>query len=316
MNVSTDLSLVVALYFEEECVEEFVRRVNEALSQETITYEFVFVDDGSEDRTVEIVTGLAGTHPNVKLIQLSRNYGKEVAVTAGIEHAAGKYIMMMDVDLQDPPDRIMDFYRKIEEGYDLVFGVRIERSDSFTNKVLSGLFWWFLNGLTGLKIPTGVAVMRIFNQQFAQEFLRYPERVRFIEGIFMSVGLRRTTLPVENNPRFAGSSKFNLRRRLKLAVSAILAFSNRPVELATGFGMSLLGLSAIAGLWLVVQKVFFGVGLLGWTSTIVFVLFMGSVQIILLGIIGTYVGRIYQEVKARPIYTTQKRVNCEEYQDE
>lgn len=307
-----NLSIVVALYYEEDCVEEFVNRVNEVLSAESLKYEFVFVDDGSRDQTVPIVKELAKQHSNIRLVCLSRNYGKEVAITAGIEHATGQFLMMMDVDLQDPPDRIMDFYRKIQEGYDLVFGVRIERSDSLLNRAFSRVFWALLNGLTGLEIPVGVAVMRIFSRAFAREFLRFPERVRFIEGLFMSIGMRMTTLPVENNPRFAGSSKFNFKRRLKLAVNAILAFSNRPVELATGLGVGLLGIAMIAGLWLVVRKMFWGVGLLGWTSTITFILFMGSVQIILLGIIGAYVGRIYQEVKARPIYSVQERVNCGE----
>ncbi len=307
-----NLSLIVALYFEEECVEAYVDSVRTCLDHEDLTYEIVFVDDGSQDRTIEIVEGLAAADPRIKLVQLSRNYGKEVAVTAGIENARGEYMLMMDVDLQDPPERIMDFYRKIHEGYDLVFGVRIQKNDKLLNTLFSKFFWWFLNTLTGLKIPTGLAVMRIFNRQFATEFLRHPERIRFIEGIFMSIGLRRTTMPVENRPRFAGTSKFNFKRRMKLAINAILAFSNRPVELATGLGLGLLGLSLVIAAYFALRKLVFDIGMTGWTSTVLLILFIGSVQILLLGIIGSYVGRIYHEVKHRPLYSVQQRLNLNE----
>jgi glycosyltransferase involved in cell wall biosynthesis len=303
------LSLIVALYFEEDCVETYVARVRQALDHEDLTYEIVFVDDGSQDRTIPLVEAMAAADPRIKLVQLSRNYGKEVAVTAGIEHARGDYLLMMDVDLQDPPDRIIDFYRKIQEGYDLVFGVRIQKADTLLNVIFSKLFWSLLNNMTGLKIPTGLAVMRIFNRKFADEFLRHTERIRFIEGIFISIGLRSTTMPVENHPRFAGTSKFNFKRRIKLAVNAILAFSNRPVELAVGLGLGMLGLSIIAAAFFLLRKLIFDIGLTGWTSIVLFILFMGGVQIVLLGIIGSYVGRIYHEVKGRPLYIVQQRLN-------
>ena len=182
-----DLSLIVALYYEEDCVAEFITQIRKHLDHEPITYEIVFIDDGSQDRTIEIVEEFAAKDARLKLLQLSRNHGKEAAVSAGIRYAAGRYMIMMDPDLQDPPDRIMDFYRKIEEGYDLVFGIRKERNDSWSTKIFSKIFWTFLNVMTGLKIPENVSVMRIFNRPFANEFNKYPERLRFIEGLFMIV---------------------------------------------------------------------------------------------------------------------------------
>lgn len=307
-----DLSLIVALYFEEECVAEFVARIRDALDAAPLSYEIVFVDDGSQDRTVEIVRAHAVEDERIKLVELSRNHGKEAAVTAGIAHASGRYLLMMDPDLQDPPDRILDFYAKIQEGFDLVFGVREVRNDSLINILFSKLFWAFLNGLTGLKIPKNLAVMRIFTRRFGEEFLRYEERVRFIEGIFMSIGMRRTTLQVENHQRFAGTSKFNFRRKIGLALDAIIAFSDRPIQVTVGTGLALLVGTLSYGAWTFVRKVFFDVGLSGWTSTILIVMFIGSIQIILLGIIGNYVGRLYTETKRRPIYTVMRRTNLGE----
>lgn len=306
-----DLSLIVALYFEEECVAEFIRRIREELDQEAVSYEIIFVDDGSQDRTVDIVEEHARHDQRIKLLQLSRNHGKEAAVTAGIAHSSGSYIMMMDPDLQDPPDRIMDFYAKIREGYDLVFGVREQKNDSILNIAFSKLFWAFLNGLTGLNIPKNLAVMRIFNRRFAQEFLRYDERVRFIEGIFMSIGMRMTTMLVENHPRFAGTSKFNFRRKIRLALNAIVAFSERPIQLTVGTGFLLLAGTLSYGAWTFIRRLFFEVVLSGWTSTILIVLFIGSIQIILLGIIGNYVGRLYTETKRRPIFTVMRSWNLD-----
>ena len=190
LTPAPDISLVVALYFEEECVAEFIRRVREELDGQPVTYEIVFVDDGSQDRTAPIVTEYAAADPRLKLVQLSRNHGKEAAVTAGIAHASGDYLVMMDPDLQDPPERILDFKRKMEEGYDVVFGVRKQKADTLLNTLFSKIFWSSLNTMTGLKIPRNLAVMRMFNRAFAQQFLQYPERVRFIEGIFMLVGAR------------------------------------------------------------------------------------------------------------------------------
>ncbi len=311
-EAAPDLSLVVALYYEEECVEEYVRRVREQLDKEPLHYEIVFVDDGSQDRTISIVTQMSREDPRIKLVELARNHGKEAAISAGIEHATGRYLMMMDVDLQDPPDFILTFYHRAVEGnYDLIFGVREAKSDRFFNVIFSKLFWSFLNFLTGLEIPKNLAVMRIFSRKFADAFLLFPERVRFIEGVFMLVGMRRTTLVIPNHERFAGVSKFNFRRKMKLAINAVLAFSQRPLVLATGTGVGLLLCSFLYAGYAFVRKLVYDIGLQGWTSSFIAIIGIGGIQLILMGIIGSYVGRIYTEVKRRPIYTVQERHNLE-----
>ena len=309
LTPTPDISLVVALYFEEECVAEFIRRVREELDGQPVTYEIVFVDDGSQDRTVAIVTEYAAADPRLKLVQLSRNHGKEAAVTAGIAHASGDYLVMMDPDLQDPPERILDFKRKMEEGYDVVFGVRKQKADTLLNTLFSKIFWSSLNTMTGLKIPRNLAVMRMFNRAFAQQFLQYPERVRFIEGIFMLVGMRQATLEVDNFQRFAGVSKFNFRRKMLLALNAMLGFSDRPIQLTVTLGLGMCGVAAVGALYLLIRRLAFGVGLLGWTSTILVILFIGGLQTVTMGLIGMYVGRIYSEVKGRPVYNILRKVN-------
>ncbi|MEM6795399.1 MAG: glycosyltransferase family 2 protein [Acidobacteriota bacterium] len=308
---SPELSLVIALYNEEACLDELMKQVRATLDPEPWDYEIVFIDDGSADRTVAMAAGFAEDDSRVKLLELSRNHGKAAAVTAGIAHARGRYVLMMDPDLQDPAESIPEFHREIQKGYELVFGIRSGRQDPWATRLASKLFWIVLNGMTGLKIPPNLAVMRIMSRRFADEVARYGERVRFIEGLFMVIGLPRTTLEIEHRDRFAGESKFTWRRRLRLAVDAILAFSDRPIRWTTATGFFLLGSSLVYGAYLFFRKLLFGIGLTGWTSTTLLILFIGSIQIILLGVLGSYVGRLYTEIKARPIYTVARRWNVD-----
>ena len=309
---TVELSLVVCLYFEEECVEEFIRQVRAALADVDFEWELVFVDDGSRDRTVEIVTEIAAADPRIKLVVLSRNYGKEAAITAGVSHASGNVMILMDPDLQDPPDRILDFYNKCKSGYDLVWGIRQQQSRGISEAITSALFWKTLRKMTGLPIPVGVAVMRSFSRRFADAFLRFPEANRFIEGVFASIGLKTTQMEVENRPRFAGQSKFNFSKRMKLAFRAITAFSERPLVLTVGLGVFGLMGSLTLALFFLIRKLAFDVGLLGWTSTVVVVVFMGSLNLVMVGLTGLYVGRIYREVKGRPVFLVQDRINVEQ----
>src|SRR6476469_63105 len=212
------LSLVVPVYFEEDCIAAFIGEVRAVLDPLPLQYEIVFVDDGSTDRTCELIRSAAAADSRIKLIEFSYNQGKQAAVTAGIRFAMGDLLLYMDPDLQDPPYEIPRFLAEIEKGYDLVFGVRQEKKDSLTNRLFSSAFWAVLNRFTGLQIPPGLAVMRIFNRRFAERFLEFGEKNRFIEGIFMLVGLRRTTIVIDQRERFAGTSKFNFRRKFNLAL--------------------------------------------------------------------------------------------------
>lgn len=309
MTEPPDLSIVVCLYYEEECVEEFVRQVSAALEEESITWELVFVDDGSADSTVPLVMDLANKHPWIRLVVLSCNHGKEAAITAGISYASGEILILMDPDLQDPPHRIMDFYHKAREGFDLVWGIRKQQSRGLLDRMTSTVFWQSLRGLTGLPIPVDVAVMRSFSRRFADAFLRFPERNRFIEGVFATIGMNTTSMPVENQPRFAGRSKFGFTKRVALAVRAITAFSDRPLALTIGAGAIGLLISLVFTAYLFSRKLFFDIGLTGWTSTVTVIVFMGSLNLITVGLTGLYVGRVYREVKGRPVFLVKETAN-------
>jgi dolichol-phosphate mannosyltransferase len=305
-ETSPDLSVLTTLYFEEECVAEFVRNIRLVLDPMSIDYELIMVDDGSGDSTVKIVEELALADPRIKLVELSANCGKEAAITAGITYATGARIVMLDADLQDPPEFIPSFIEKLDEGYDLVFGLRDRKADTFSNVIFSRLFWALLNGMTGLAMPKNLAVMRIFTRRFADAFLAYPERSRFIEGIFMQIGMRRSYLVIPNRARFAGASKFNGVRKIRLALNAVVSFSDRPLKISIVMGSLMCLLSALVGVNAVVSKLVFHVGQLGWTSVITAITFVGGVQVVVLGVTGLYVGRIYSEVKQRPLFHVQR----------
>ena len=303
------LSLVVAVYYEEECIQHFIKAVQTELDRLGYKYEIIFIDDGSTDRTVELIKEAASTDNCIKLIEFSYNHGKEAAVTAGIQHASGDYILMMDPDLQDPPAEIGRFVDEIQEGYDLVFGIRKDRQDSLITKIFSSVFWWTLDKFTALDIPRPLAVMRIFNRRFADKFCEYSEANRFIEGLFMNVGMKRTQIEIEHHERFAGKSKYNFKRKMQLALKAIFDYSDLPLKIATRFGAILIGLSFLTLAALVFLRLFVMDFQLGWPSVFCMLLFGFGLQLFFFGLIGKYVGNIYREVKARPLYSISETTN-------
>ena len=309
------LSLVVPVYFEEECVTEFTDQVQRVLDPMELRYEIVFVDDGSTDRTCEIIRGKALSDHRIKLIEFSYNHGKQAAVTAGIRHARGDYLLYMDPDLQDPPAEIPRIIEELAQGYDVVYGIRREKRDSLLNRLYSRAFWWILRKFTGLPIPPGLAVMRIFNRRFADTFLQYGEQNRFIEGIFMHIGMRSSTLMIEQAPRFSGVSKFNLRRKLNLAMDAILDFSEIPLKSTVKIGifLSFLGFASIIGV--AALKLLGLVNQAGWASILSLSLLAFGAQLFFLGIIALYVGRIYRETKGRPLYSIRALTNLDAAND-
>lgn len=303
------LSLVVPVYYEQEVILQFLKETQAELDRLPITYEYVFVDDGSQDKTVDLIKEQAALHSNIKLVVFSYNHGKASAVTAAIAHASGDYLLYMDPDLQDPPVEIPRFLEEIEKGYDLVWGIRKEKMDSFTNKLFSKIFWGTLNKFTGLNIPKGIAVMRMFNRDFAEEFLKYNESNRFIEGIFIQISKRWTTLEIGQRERFAGTSKFNFKRKMQLAFDAIFDFSELPLKMTVKFGMLLVGLGLLGLLVLFVLKLFFIQFQAGWPSIIATLVTFFGLQLFFMGIISLYIGRIYREVKRRPLYSIKEKCN-------
>lgn len=303
------LSLVVPVYYEQEVILQFLKETKEELEKLPITYEYVFVDDGSKDKTVEIIKEQAQLDDRIKLVVFSYNHGKASAVSAAIAHASGNYLLYMDPDLQDPPVEIPRFYNEIEKGFDLVWGIRKEKMDSFINKQFSRIFWGTLNKFTGLNIPKGIAVMRMFNREFANEFLQYNETNRFIEGIFISISKKWTTIEIGQRERFAGTSKFNFKRKMQLAFDAIFDFSELPLKMTVKFGMMLIGLGLIGLFVLLILKLFFIEFQAGWPSIIASIVTVFGLQLFFMGIISLYIGRIYKEVKRRPLYSVKDKIN-------
>jgi dolichol-phosphate mannosyltransferase len=303
------LSLVVPVYYEQEVILQFLKETKEELEKLPIDYEYVFVDDGSKDKTVEIIKEQSKLDDRIKLIVFSYNHGKASAVSAAIANASGDYLLYMDPDLQDPPIEISRFLNEIEKGYDLVWGVRKEKMDSFINKLFSKIFWGTLNKFTGLNIPKGVAVMRMFNREFADEFLKYNETNRFIEGIFIDISKKWTTIEIGQRERFAGTSKFNFKRKMQLAFDAIFDFSELPLKMTVKFGLFLIGLGVLGLIALFISKIFFIDFQAGWPSIIASIIAIFGLQLFFMGIISIYIGRIYKEVKRRPLYSIKDKVN-------
>ena len=303
------LSLVVPVYYEQEVILQFLKETKEELEKLPIDYEYVFVDDGSKDRTVEIIKEEGKKDSRIKLVVFSYNHGKASAVSAAIANATGDYLLYMDPDLQDPPAEIPRFLEEIEKGYDFVWGIRKEKMDSFINKQFSKIFWGTLNKFTGLNIPKGIAVMRIFNREFADEFLKYTETNRFIEGIFINISKNWTTIEIGQRERFAGTSKFNFKRKMQLAFDAIFDFSELPLKMTVKFGMSLIVLGLVGLFVLLISKLFFIEFQAGWPSIIASIVLVFGLQLFFMGIISLYIGRIYKEVKNRPLYSIKEKIN-------
>ncbi len=304
------LSLVVPVYFEEDCIGQYLKETIPVLENiPNIDWEIVFIDDGSKDRTQEIIKEKAASESRIKLLEFSYNQGKQAAVSAGIRYASGDYLLYMDPDLQDPPDEIPRFVEKIQEGYDLVFGIRKEKIDSLLNKFFSAIFWGTLNKFTGLEIPKGLAVMRIFSRRFADQFLLYSEQNRFIEGIFIHIGMNRTEIEVSQRKRFAGKSKFNFRRKMRLAFDAIFDFSELPLKLAVNLGVSLSLLGVLSFLGIAFTKLFLFNFSAGWPSLFSAIVLSLGLQLFFLGIAAIYIGKIYKESKGRPLYSIKSFTN-------
>ena len=304
-----DLSLIIPVYFEEEVMPKSIEEITKELELLQLSYEIIFIDDGSKDKTVKIIKEYAQKDDRIKLVEFSYNHGKQAAVTAGITYSSGKYLLYMDPDLQDPPHEIKRFYTEIQKGYDLVFGVREEKMDGFFNKLFSKIFWGTLRKFTGLELPKGLAVMRMFNRKFANKFLEYKEQNRFIEGVFMHVGMKNTAITIEQRERFAGVSKFTFKRKMNLAFNAIFDFSELPLKTAVKFGfiLSLLGiLSLVVILFLKLFLIDFQAG---WSSLISVIIMSTGLIIFFIGILAIYIGKIYKEVKQRPLFSVMELTN-------
>lgn len=304
------ISVVIPLYNEEENIHELHRRLSAALNKDfaDLEHEILFVDDGSRDNTFKLVQELKEKDPNVKAIQFSRNFGHHIAVTAGIDFATGDYVVMMDGDLQDQPEEIIKLYNKLQEGYEVVYGRRVNKQFSATKKMLSNLFNMFIKKLIDEDIVINSTIFRIMTKDVAENIRQLREQNRYIVGIIGWVGFNHVHQDVAHGERYAGQSKYNLSKQFKLAFDAIYSFSSYFLKLIVKLGLLLVLASLVMIVYVLYKTLIVKSTVQGWSSIMISVLLVGGLQIIVLGVIGEYIGRIYKEAKGRPLYVIKKSI--------
>ena len=297
------LTVVIAAFNEEASLPEMHRRLGVVLDGLDAQASVLYVDDGSRDGTWQVLQSLAAADPRVQLLRLARNFGKELALTAGLDHVETDAALVIDADGQDPPELIPQFVAKWREGFDVVYGTRTRREgESWFKRFTAAAFYRVMSRLSHTPIPPDTGDFRLMSRPVLDALRQLRERQRFMKGLFTWVGFRQVSLPYERAPRLAGGSKFNYWRLWNLALEGITSFSTVPLRLATYVGV-LTALGAFAwGLWIVARTLLWDDPVQGWPSLMTVMLFLGGVQLVALGIIGEYLGRLYLEVKQRPLY--------------
>ena len=302
MNNPT-ISIIAPCYNEEETIEPFLRRIEEILAQINEPYEIVFINDGSKDNTLNVLLNAKQNFKNIRIINFSRNFGKEAALTAGLDKARGEAAIPIDVDLQDPPELIKELVTKWREGYDVVLAKRADRtSDSFAKRVSADLFYKLNGKISNVDIPNNVGDFRLMSKRVVEALKQLPENQRFMKGLFAWVGFKTTVIEYAREKREAGQSSFNGWKLWNFALDGITSFSTLSLRIWLYIGALVSFLSFLYGSFIILKTLIFGVDLPGYASLAVIMLFLGGIQLIGIGILGEYIGRIYSESKRRPSY--------------
>ncbi len=304
------LSVIIPCYNEEDVILETIKRMKLfCLELHTLDVELIFVDDGSRDRTRELLKSYAIEDSRAKIISFSRNFGHQIAVTAGIDAAHGDLVVLIDADLQDPPEVIYEMIAKWREGFDVVYGTRMERPGESVFKLTTARgFYRLINKISNIPIPLDTGDFRLMSRSVVDTLRAMPEKDRFVRGMVSWVGFKQIALPYKRAERFAGKSKYPFRKMFNFAVDGILSFSTKPLRLSVMMGLT--GASvALAGIfYALVMRIFTNIWIEGWTALMIAVLFMGGIQLISVGILGEYIGRIYNEIKNRPLYIVEEYI--------
>ncbi len=312
MNKS--LSVIVPCFNEEAVIEESYKRIKTVLSKLDLSSEIIFINDGSIDRTAELLTGFSSQDKNVKVITFSRNFGHQKAVTAGLNNCATDMAVIIDADLQDPPELIPDMIKTMSgTNAQVVYCVRKARQgESFLKKLTAKLFYRSLNFLSETKLPVDTGDFRLIDKSIIREFNKMHEKGKYIRGLISWTGFRQVPFYYEREARFAGETKYPFAKMLKFATTSMLYFSTKPLRLATSLGFISVIFALGLGIWSVLGKIFgFTHADSGWTSLFVLIIFFGGVQLLTIGIVGAYIGNLFDEVKNRPEYIIKKKENFE-----
>jgi glycosyltransferase involved in cell wall biosynthesis len=310
------ISIVVPMYFEEEVAQECYNRITAVMNSNHYNYELVFVNDGSTDRTLEILEQLAMNDNRVKVISFARNFGHQIAVTAGIDYAKGDAIVIIDADLQDPPEVIPELVNKWLEGFDVVYAKRKKRKGETWFKLLTAKYFYkFLNYMSDIDIPKDTGDFRLIDRKVAAVFRKMTEKNRFVRGMFSWIGFSQTYIEYERDERFAGETKYPFKKMIKFASDGIIAFSSKPLKLVMTLGTASVLVSIIVLLYSILTRLFGHEVQPGWASIMVAITFFSGIQLLGLGIVGQYIARIYDESKNRPIYIVKDVYNIENEED-
>ncbi len=311
------VSLVIPMYYEEKVAEECYKRTKKVLEDlKDYEHEIIFINDGSKDKTLEILEGIAKKDENVKVISFSRNFGHQAAVTAGLKEVTGDAIVIIDADLQDPPELIPDMLKLWEEGNEVIYGKRKTRSGESVFKLMTAkMFYNTLNALSDVDIPKDTGDFRLVDRKVVDSMNNLPEHNKFLRGLWSWLGYKQYAFEYERKERFAGETKYPLKKMLKLASDGIISFSSKPIKLVGLLGIISIAISFIILIYALVSYIFKLNQLsAGWTSLMVAITFFAGVQLLSLWIMSEYIGRIYDETKGRPQYIVDKKINIENNQ--
>ncbi|HEY8422044.1 MAG TPA: glycosyltransferase family 2 protein [Thermoclostridium sp.] len=307
-------SVVVPMYNEEAVVSETYRRLTEVMERTGYSYEIVFVNDGSRDNTAKLLNEICDRDKRVKLVDFSRNFGHQIAITAGMDYSSGQCVVVIDGDLQDPPELIPEMIEKWKSGFDVVYGKRISRKgETFFKKFTAAAYYRFLRSMTDVNIPVDTGDFRLIDRKVCDALKSVKERNRYVRGLISWLGFKQTAIEFEREERFAGETKYPLKKMLKLALDGITTFSYKPLKLASYIGTLISLGSFIYMIYVLFQRIFFPETVQpGWASILAVSLFFNGITLLMLGIIGEYIGRIYDEVKERPLYIIKDTRNFDD----
>jgi dolichol-phosphate mannosyltransferase len=300
------VSVVIPVYDEEENLPLLYQRLTEVLEENEPHYEFVFVDDGSRDRSPEILQELSDQDPHVVVVQLARNFGHQIAISAGLDYARGEGVIIMDADLQDPPEVLPEFIAKWREGHDIVYAIRANRKEGWFKRWAYTYFYRLLQRIANIQIPLDAGDFCIMDRKAVDILNNMPERSRFVRGIRSWIGLDQVGLAYNRDSRYAGQPKFTISRLIYLALDGLVSFSFIPLRAISILGFIISFISIMLAIGYTIQKLTRGLTPPGFATTIVAIFFLAGIQLITLGVIGEYVGRIFEEVKRRPLYVVRK----------
>ncbi|NEP16720.1 MAG: glycosyltransferase family 2 protein [Leptolyngbya sp. SIO4C1] len=302
-----ELSVVVPLYCEASNIDYLFERLETVIEALQLPYEIICVDDGSHDDTLARLIEHHRRNPQIKVVALSRNYGKELALTAGLDYAQGAAVVPIDADLQDPPELISELLAKWREGYDVVYARRRTRQgESWLKRFTANAFYRTIGRMSRVPIPQDTGDFRLLDRRVADALKRLPERTRFMKGLFAWVGYQQTFVDYDRAPRHSGQTKWNYWRLWNFAVDGITSFSMVPLKVWSYLGLAISGIAFVYATFLILRTLVLGIDVPGYASLMVAVLFLGGVQLVSLGIIGEYLGRVYEEVKGRPLYLVRE----------